>query len=244
LKEIDMTAKPLSLRASTALFLIPGLITGLLFIFGRDYLMGLGYSGLAAFLIIGCISFGMLFPISAWMYTAEGNAWSWTAMRKRLRITKLTAGQWWATFFVFLFVLGTYLGLLALGTREWIAEYIPVPDWYRDSGGSIEGMYWLIWARLGLLVLNVMGEEILWRGLILPRQEAAHGRWAWLIHGVQWTLYHAWKPWELLMLLPGCIAYAILGQWTKSTTPGIVIHFAFNGIAVVIVTLMVFGIVG
>ena len=35
-----------------------------------------------------------------------------------------------------------------------------------------------------ILSFNIFGEELWWRGYILPRQELSHGRFTWLIHGL------------------------------------------------------------
>ena len=239
-----MTLKPIGLAYSTALFVIPGLVTALLYTFGFDYVQTLGYSASNAMMLVAAASFVMLFVQFAILYTAEGNAWSFDALATRLRFRRMTGWQWFWTFIVFLFVTGAYLGIFYLGVVQAYASVFPLPDWYRAVPGDVVGVYWLIGARLGLLLINVMAEELLWRGFILPRQEITHGRWTFLIHGVQWTLYHIMKPWEMLMLLPGCIAYAILATWSKNIVPGIMVHFLFNGLGVVLLTLAVFGIIG
>ncbi|GJL97650.1 MAG: CAAX protease family protein [Hyphobacterium sp.] len=238
--------KPMGLKTSSLLFFIPAFLTILLFVPGRDAMIAMGYEPRTAFLIVGAVAFGMLFFITAGLYISEGNRWTWSAFKHRLRLTPLTTKQWVVTALLTVFLLVAYLGLMALGTREWIAQFIPVPVWYSGEGETSSpmlGAYWIIWARLGLWVLNILGEELLWRGMILPRQEKAHGRWAWVIHGTQWMLYHAWKPWELIMLYPGTLAVALVCQWTKSTTPGIVSHAIFNFVPIVIVSLIVFGVV-
>jgi membrane protease YdiL (CAAX protease family) len=40
------------------------------------------------------------------------------------------------------------------------------------------GRYWIIGVWLPFFVLNIVGEELAWRGLALPRQEVAFGRQA------------------------------------------------------------------
>lgn len=41
------------------------------------------------------------------------------------------------------------------------------------------GRYWILAVWLPFWVLNIFGEELLWRGVVLPRQETAFGKWAW-----------------------------------------------------------------
>ena len=239
-----MPLNPISLTRSTAYFLVPGIITLLLYTFGFDQVQTLGFDPVQAFMLVGAVSFLILFVQFAFLYTAEGNAWSWEAMKARLRFRPMSGWMWFWTVLVFLFVTGSYIGLLAVGTPSFYTDHFPVADWYSAVPEDATGQYWLIWARIGILLINVFGEELLWRGFILPRQEVTHGRWAWLIHGVQWTLFHLVKPWELIMLLPGCIAYGILAQWSKNIWPGIIVHMAFNGLGVIMVTLAVLGIIG
>lgn len=241
------TLKPMGLMTSSLIFFIPAFLTFLLLVPGRDAVISMGYEPRTAFFIVGSVAFGMLFFVTAGLYIAEGHRWTWSAFKQRLRLKRMSRKEWIVTLLLTVFITAAYLGLLFLGTREWIAEFIPMPGWYTNEGevnSPMLGAYWIIWARLGLWVLNILGEEFLWRGMLLPRQEVAHGRWAWLIHGTQWTLYHAWKPWELLMLWPGGIALAAVCQIFKSTTLGIVAHALFNFIPIVLVTLVVFGVIG
>ena len=51
----------------------------------------------------------------------------------------------------------------------------------REPDPLTPGRYWLLAAWVPCWVLNIMGEEILWRGVMVPRQEAALGRRAWFV---------------------------------------------------------------
>ncbi len=82
---------------------------------------------------------------------------------------------------------------------------------------------------LVLLFFNIIGEEFWWRGYILPRQELAWGRWTWLVHGILWMLFHAFKYWDWLALLPGCLGIALMAQRRRNTVPGIIVHLIVNG---------------
>ena len=238
-----MDLKPISLTRSTLYFVVPGILTTLLLTFGFDALVAHGFAPSNAFLIAVTTGFAILLAQFAILYTAEGGRWTMSALARRLRFKPMTGWMWFWTGAVFLFGLATYLGGLALGVVEWWADRFGLPDWYQAVPESVEGVYWLIGARLGLLAINIIGEELLWRGFILPRQEITHGRWAWVVHGVQWTLFHLFKPWEFLMLLPGCLAYAALSQWSQNIWPAIIVHTLFNGLGVILLTLAVFGMI-
>lgn len=99
-------------------------------------------------------------------------------------------------------------------------------------GIELSGQWWLIVYYLAVVMfLNIVGEELWWRGYILPRQELAHGRWAWVIHGTLWTLFHIFQTPNLAAVavrLPGMLALAYVCQRNRSTWPGIVGHFVGN----------------
>ena len=51
-------------------------------------------------------------------------------------------------------------------------------------GIPLHGAWWIVVYYAGvILVCNIGGEELWWRGYVLPRQELAFGRSAWVIHG-------------------------------------------------------------
>jgi membrane protease YdiL (CAAX protease family) len=84
-----------------------------------------------------------------------------------------------------------------------------------------------------LLLVNVIGEEFWWRGLIFPRQELAFGRWVWVIHGVFWALFHSYKYWDLLNQLPLALGLSCAVFFLRKNTPGMAIHFVTNGVGLI-----------
>jgi len=78
---------------------------------------------------------------------------------------------------------------------------------------------WLLAIWLPFWVLNIMGEEILWRGVLLARQEQTFGRWAWLVNSGGWLLFHLAFGWQLLVvLLPILVRSAITGRLVSPPT--------------------------
>jgi hypothetical protein len=47
--------------------------------------------------------------------------------------------------------------------------------------------------------LRLNSQEFLWRGVMLPRQEIAFGKKAWIIHDFGWGLFHIAFGWQLLI---------------------------------------------
>ncbi len=98
------------------------------------------------------------------------------------------------------------------------------------AGGSIRGNWSVAVIYFIMLFFNIAGEELWWRGYILPRQEAQHGRYAWLIHGLMWNLFHIFKWWDLINLLPICLLISYIAQRTQNNWAAFIAHYLFNGI--------------
>lgn len=77
-------------------------------------------------------------------------------------------------------------------------------------------------------ILNILGEEFWYRGWMLPRQEVAFGKFAWLVNGTVFTLQHWMQPWNFLVILPGALFMSFVIQLRKNTWIGIIQHGLMN----------------
>ncbi len=77
-----------------------------------------------------------------------------------------------------------------------------------------------------LMVFNtVLGEELLFRGLLLPRMKGAFGRWDWVANGVLFAFYHLHVPWVIpVTLLVDTFAEAYPSRRYRSALIGIIVH--------------------
>ena len=93
------------------------------------------------------------------------------------------------------------------------------------------GRYWILGTWLPFFVLNIIGEEFVWRGVLLPRQQIAFGGLAWLINGMQWLLFHVAFPWQVLLtLMPITLILPYVVQQRRNTWIGVIIHTGFGAI--------------
>jgi membrane protease YdiL (CAAX protease family) len=90
-----------------------------------------------------------------------------------------------------------------------------------------------------VLLLNIFGEEIFWRGMVFPRQELRHGRRTFLIHGAIWAFSHLFQYWLLLPILISSVALAYVYQRTRNTWAGILAHMLNNALPFVIMFFVV-----
>jgi len=86
------------------------------------------------------------------------------------------------------------------------------------------------WSVLTLFVVTalfntVLGEELLFRGVLLPRMAGVFGRWDWLANGVLFGCYHLHQPWGIpASILSGVFLYALPSRRLRSSWFGIVAH--------------------
>jgi membrane protease YdiL (CAAX protease family) len=122
---------------------------------------------------------------------------------------------------------------LLFGAEEFVPE-VPHPlshdfSAFLDSTAGHELMSSPLWVGLVLvlMVLNtVLGEELLFRGLLLPRMSGAFGRWDWVINGVLFGTYHLHQPWSIPAALVDTFAIAYPARRYRSAVLGIVVHSA------------------
>jgi membrane protease YdiL (CAAX protease family) len=228
------------------------------------------YSLMPALLQTGMILFWAFLisysvPLSVMMIAAligirlEGYPIQLSTFRTRLRFHKLSwKGLLWV---IGLFLLGFLGSGLLIPTAQGIARiswlrppsFLPaavnplIPPQISLSefmGLSLHGHWWIaIVYFLFLAFFNVFGEELWFRGYVMPRQELVHGTHTWLIHGILWTLFHvAIYPWYLLYLLPTALTVAYAVQRLKNRWASYWVHFIGN--VVLALLPVIFGIIG
>ncbi len=80
---------------------------------------------------------------------------------------------------------------------------------------------------LVMMVLNTaLGEELLFRGLLLPRMEGIFGRRDWVANGVLFGLYHLHTPWSIPANLLDTFYQSYPSKRYRSALLSIVVHSA------------------
>ena len=91
--------------------------------------------------------------------------------------------------------------------------------------------FWLIW-----VVGGVLGEELVWRGYLLPGQEARYGRWAWLVNGMLWNVpFHLYTLSNSLSDLPFYLVLPFVVQRTGNTWVAVGVHALMASMAYVLI---------
>lgn len=231
------TIQKLPLWKSIMLFGIPSLYFFLLTQYLTPYLTNtLHMHAALSWFITGYLVFVPLFIAALLLVKRESGTVAIKTLLKRLRFKKLSKKD-------VLWTLGAIgltfasIGMIMLVSKGLSHELQTTPSFmeFKALQGP-EKFYLLLW--FPMFFFNIAGEQMLWQGYILPRQELAHGNKAWLVNGLLWTLFHlCFGPDLLIMLLPSLFIIAFTIQKTQNTLTGMIVHAVLNGPMFVLVAL-------
>ena len=158
----------------------------------------------------------------------EGYKISKSTWIERLRFRKITKLDLvWS--FVGLILVGIFSGLIMKLLELIVGQFDHSPA-FMSFEPLTKGRYWLLLVWAPYWILNILGEEFLWRGVMLPRQEIVFGKYTWIIHGFGWGLFHVAFGWQLLItLIPLIFIQSYIVQKTKNTWIGVIMHGGLNG---------------
>ena len=146
---------------------------------------------------------------------------------------------WWALLFAVL------VAIWQLGT----GGLIPGPS-VRDLGDFLgsdrgEAFFSGAWGWFALVVVfvvfnTVIGEELLFRGLLLPRMRGVFGRGDWVANGVLFAAYHLHVPWVIpTTLVEGIFLEAYPTRRFQSAWMGIIVHSVQSVFVTIVVLTLV-----
>ena len=103
----------------------------------------------------------------------------------------------------------------------------PFMDMSRLVGPGLKGAWWLLGIQLVSMVLNYfLGEEFLFRGVLLPKMQGVFGKYDWMANGVLFGLYHLHKPWAIPSVIAGGLVIVWPARRFCSNWMAIVVHAA------------------
>jgi uncharacterized protein len=131
---------------------------------------------------------------------------------------------WWALLFVALFAVWGMVPAIPGPSARDFADFIG-SDRAEDFFSGAWGWFAVI---VTLAVFNtVLGEELLFRGLLLPRMRAVFGRRDWVANGALFALYHLHMPWAIpATFVDGIFLNAYPARRFQSAWMGIIVHSA------------------
>jgi uncharacterized protein len=191
----------------------------------------------------------------------EARTWRWSTLGARLwlnpprsaRTGETRSRLWW--WLVPITLVTALFDLRVKGILDhWWVSIFPFlaepPGW--SLGGALataEARSHLAgaWGTGGLFLVSALfntflGEELLFRGLLLPRMAGVFGRADWVANGLLFGVYHLHQPWGILSSLThGIVLFALPSRYFRSAWFGITAHSGQSLFFAVLMLLLILG---
>lgn len=141
----------------------------------------------------------------------EGYPLTLAGLRDRIRLRWPKGWKSWGLA-VLLLILATVLSILIAPASKALAGvpgFVP-PSWWPPLSNptaqvkgvadafpdvNVKGNFLFLIAFFVIGLVNIFGEEIYYRGYLLPRMHGVFGRWDWIANAVLFTLKHVYQRW-------------------------------------------------
>jgi len=194
------------------------------------------------------------FILSLLILKHDGHPLNWSTVRVRLGYGKpqnpvTGRSSYWLLLWTIPFILLNALISSGVGfpdidrVAEPLFRNLPQYDLAGLATAEYKGAWWLLGLFLVTMVFNYfLGEEFLYRGILLPKMKGVFGRWDWFANGVLFGFYHLHKPQVILStaLLFGFV-FAFPSRLFQSNWMAFIIHGLEGLLGVAMVLAVILG---
>jgi len=207
------------------------------------------------FLTVVALGGGAELVVGLALLRREGYPLTLSALRERLRWRWPKGWKIWGVAVV-IFILGMSLSMAMGPVNRALASvpgFVP-PAWWPAASNpkaqvnsaadvfpdvNLKGNWGIFFAYLIIgLVSNILGEEIYYRGYLLPRMRGVFGKWDWVANGVLFTLKHVYQRWLYPGILAGGVFFALAAGPMGSLPLAMAYHWLGNFLLPLILLLM------
>ena len=195
---------------------------------------------------IGVLTAGLIwqFVLLLILLYRETGTLRWSVVRERLWLTTPRSPQtgeprrrlwWWLVPLVVVTAIFE-LRVSPVVTRFWVSlfPFLAEPEIYAlgtfldtpEARAQMTGAWGtFVLFTLSALFNSFLGEELLFRGLLLPRMAGRFGRWDWVMNALLFGLYHLHQPWGILnSAIKALLFVAFPTRHFRSSWFGVVAH--------------------
>jgi uncharacterized protein len=180
------------------------------------------------------------------VYKEEGDL-RWATIKRRLRLnapqdptTGKTHRRLWL--WVIPFIIGNIVWGVAItpyAEKLWVSllPFLAEPPGYSSAVlfesqeilQQLVGAWWFFGLFVVFSVFNILGEEFLFRGVLLPKMEGVFGKGNWVASGALSAFYHLHQPWTIAAnVIQGVLLLAFPRWRFRSTWMGVIVHSVEN----------------
>jgi membrane protease YdiL (CAAX protease family) len=219
--------------------------TLLIYGLGRQLIPAGGVTPTWVRLLVLALGGGLELTVGLFLLRREGYLLTLASLRKRIRWRWPKGWKAWSVALV-VFILGMSLSMMmgpinrALASTPgfeppawWGAASNPLvevnsaADAFPDMNLTGNYLFGLLYFAIGL-VCNIFGEEIYYRGYLLPRMRGVFGKWDWVANGILFTLKHVYQRWLFPGILVGGLGFAFGAGPLGSLPLAMVMHWLGN----------------
>ncbi len=188
-----------------------------------------------------------LFVLSMIIVWKEEGDLRWATIKRRLRLnapqdptTGKTRRRLWL--WVIPFIIGNVVWGIAItpyAEKVWVSlfPFLAEPPGYSSAVffesqeilQRLVGAWWFFGLFVVFSIFNILGEEFLFRGVLLPKMQGVFGKWNWVASGALSAFYHLHQPWTIAgNVIQGGLVLAFPSWRFRSTWMGVIIHSVEN----------------
>ena len=213
----------------------------------EDRFAGGGIVPMAKALLV-CLTVGLVwqFVLVAILVGREQRSLRWSTVREALWLRSprsprsgRVGGRVWLVLIPLIVAFGAVHEVIPTVAAPENREFATLVE--SDAGKAFLDGAWGWFALIAVLLIftTVLGEELLFRGYLLPRMNGAFGRGDWVANGLLFTGYHLHVPWAMPGVLMDMFILAYPSKRFRSAWIGIAVHSAQS----VVFALLIFALV-
>jgi membrane protease YdiL (CAAX protease family) len=112
-------------------------------------------------------------------------------------------------------------------------------DTARLASPEFHDQWWVLGIALVSFLFNYfLGEELLFRGILLPKMQGVFGKYDWVANAVLFGFYHVHLVWNLPSIIVANLAYSWPARRFRSSWMAVIVH-GVEGIPVLVLVLAV-----
>jgi membrane protease YdiL (CAAX protease family) len=238
-----MTTRPeiliparIGLGLSVILFAVPALALWLSTTVLLSGLIARGWQPLTAWFAAGGLVFAGLLAAAVIVGAMAARRILPGAIAEQLRLRPMSGRDWRVSIVALVVAVALTSMMYICNATVW--PQLPSHPVFMQIEALKPTQFYLLALWMPFFALNIIGEELWWRGFIQTRQEPVFGPATWVLQGLLHLAFHAsFGPGIMFVLLPVVFVIPWAVQRTGNTSVGMFLHAAINGPAFLAVAL-------
>jgi membrane protease YdiL (CAAX protease family) len=196
------------------------------------------------------------FILSLIILKRDGHALNWQTVVRRMNYKKPVhpktgkSGYWLLLWVIPFIVLSALIQSGVVGLPDIdslmtpLIQNLPKYDLSSLAVSEYKGAWWILGLFIITSIFNYfLGEEFMYRGILLPKMNGVFGKWDWFFNGLLFGFYHLHKPQVILStaLYFGFI-FAFPSRLFQSNWMAVIIHGLEGVLGVIIILGIILGI--